>query len=75
VAVSDEELLHFSKIMAEYTGIFPAPEGGATLAALMKLKENQLVDDDEQVVLFNTGSGFKYLEVLRDSKQLEVREY
>ncbi|HET6528642.1 MAG TPA: threonine synthase, partial [Balneolaceae bacterium] len=61
VAVSDEELLHFSKVMAQHSGIFPAPEGGATLAALMKLKENQLVNDDEQVVLFNTGSGLKYL--------------
>jgi threonine synthase len=72
IAVSDEELLHFSKIMAEYTGIFPAPEGGATLAALMKLKEKNLVDKDEQVVLFNTGSGFKYLDVLRNNRELQA---
>ncbi|HEX6983692.1 MAG TPA: threonine synthase [Balneolaceae bacterium] len=74
VAVSDEELLHFSKVMAENTGIFPAPEGGATLAALIKLKENQLVDEDDQVVLFNTGSGFKYLEVLRNVEELQLWE-
>ena len=44
--------------------MFPAPEGGATLAALLKLKEQGLVDKDERVVLFNTGSGHKYLEAL-----------
>lgn len=64
VAVSDEELIDYSKTMAKYTGIFPAPEGGATLAALLKLKEQQWVSKDEKVVLFNTGSGFKYMEAL-----------
>lgn len=64
VAVSDNELMNFSKVIAEHTGILPAPEGGATLAGLMKLKEQQLVDPEEQVVLFNTGSGYKYQETL-----------
>lgn len=64
VAVSDEELLHYSRVMAQHTGILPAPEGGATLAGLMKLREQQLISPDEQVVLFNTGSGYKYQETL-----------
>ena len=64
VAVSDEELVEHSHTIAAHTGIFPAPEGGATLAALLKLKEQGLVDKDERVVLFNTGSGYKYLEAL-----------
>ncbi|MDX1587246.1 MAG: threonine synthase [Balneolaceae bacterium] len=64
VAVSDEELIDYSKVMASHTGIFPAPEGGATLAALMKLKERQWIGEHEKVVLFNTGSGFKYMEAL-----------
>jgi len=64
VAVSDEELISFSRLMARHTGIFPAPEGGATLAALMRLKERQLIEQDEKVVLFNTGTGFKYMEAL-----------
>ena len=64
VAVSDEELIAHSHTMAAHTGIFPAPEGGATLAALMVLKEQGLVSSDERVVLFNTGSGYKYLEAL-----------
>lgn len=64
LAVSDAELIAHSHIMAAHTGIFPAPEGGATLAALIQLKERGLVAPDERVVLFNTGSGYKYLEVL-----------
>lgn len=70
VAVSDEELLYFSQLMAQHTGILPAPEGGATLAGLVKLKEQQLVSSDEQVVLFNTGSGYKYQDTL--SRQAET---
>jgi threonine synthase len=64
VAVSDAELVEESHRLARYTGIFPAPEGGATLAALLKLKESGWVGADERVVLFNTGSGYKYLEAL-----------
>ena len=64
VAISDEDLIAHSHTMAAQTGIFPAPKGGATLAALIKLKEQGLVDKDERVVLFNTGSGYKYLEAL-----------
>ena len=64
VAVSDEVLVEHSHTIAAHTGIFPAPEGGATLAALLDLKERGLVSQDERVVLFNTGSGYKYLEAL-----------
>lgn len=71
VSVTDEELIHYSKVMAEYTGILPAPEGGATLAALLKLKEQQWVEPDEEIVLFNTGSGFKYMDALDNLSSLE----
>jgi threonine synthase len=64
IAVSDDELLAASHDFARLTGIFPAPEGGATLAALLSLKEQGLIKADERVVLFNTGSGYKYLEAL-----------
>ncbi len=70
VSVSDAALIECSQLMAENTGIFPSPEGGATLAALIKLKENKLVDSDERIVLLNTGSGFKYLEVLKNIRKL-----
>jgi threonine synthase len=67
VAVSDRALVENSHHIAAHTGIFPAPEGGATLAALLALKELGLVGADERIVLFNTGSGYKYLEALTTS--------
>jgi threonine synthase len=60
VAVSDEAMLAASWQMARKEGVLPAPEGGATLAALYKLLEHGLIDREEEVVLFNTGSAYKY---------------
>ena len=45
-------------------GIFAAPEGAATLAGLTHLIEAGWVQPDERIVLFNTGSGLKYLETV-----------
>ncbi|MCB0088703.1 MAG: pyridoxal-phosphate dependent enzyme, partial [Caldilineaceae bacterium] len=60
VAVTDEELLECTGAVGKYTGIFPAPEGGACLAAQIRLLESGWIQPDEQVVLFNTGTGLKY---------------
>lgn len=62
VAVSDEAILKAQSRLASREGIFAAPEGAATLAALERLIERQWIDPDESVVLFNTGSGLKYLD-------------
>ena len=69
LSVTDEELLQGVTEMAAYTGIFAAPEGGATLACLKKMVERGLVDADDQVVLFNTGTGLKYLEAFESGAQ------
>src|SRR5215211_4332944 len=61
VAVSDESILESQKQLAQMEGIFAAPEGAATVAALKQLIENQWVRPEERIVLFNTGSGLKYL--------------
>lgn len=62
VAVSDETILAAQKQLAELEGIFAAPEGAATLAALQQLIEQKWIQPDERIVLFNTGSGLKYLD-------------
>jgi len=62
VEVSDAELTKAQKRMAEMEGIFCAPEGAATLAALEKLIQQGWVKAEERIVLFNTGSGLKYLQ-------------
>jgi threonine synthase len=63
VAVSDEEMLDAAREIGRSEGIFVAPEGGATYAALKQLRANGQILPEESVVLFNTGSGLKYLEV------------
>lgn len=60
VAVSDEELLECTNQIGRTQGIFAAPEGGATLAAFIKLRSSGWIKDSDKVVLFNTGSGHKY---------------
>lgn len=62
VAVSDESIVEYQKKLAAQEGIFAAPEGAATLAALAALVEQKWIQPDERVVLFNTGSGLKYLD-------------
>jgi threonine synthase len=62
VAVSDESILETQKELASSEGIFAAPEGAATLAALKALVSQGWVHSDERIVLFNTGSGLKYLD-------------
>ncbi len=39
-----------------------APEGGACVAALRTLRASGALGPDDTVVLFNTGTGFKYVE-------------
>jgi threonine synthase len=64
LTVTDAEMVDAVRQMATLEGIFAAPEGGATLAALKKLVERRDVERDERVVLLNTGSALKYLDVL-----------
>jgi len=62
IAVTDEELIAATKEIGAAEGIFCAPEGAACLPALRKLLDDGSVSSDERVVLFNTGSGVKYVE-------------
>lgn len=65
LSVTDEELMAAASKMAAAVGSFPAPEGAATLAALEKLIAQNLVSERERVVLFNTGTGLKYIELFQ----------
>jgi threonine synthase len=62
IAVTDKELIDATKVIGAAEGIFCAPEGAACLPALQKLMAEASVRADERVVLFNTGSGVKYVE-------------
>jgi len=68
IAVSDEEIMDALRHWAKVEGIFAAPEGAAALAAYRKLRANDFFSADDTVVLFNTGSGLKYLDVIEKQK-------
>jgi threonine synthase len=63
-AVTDEELMDAIRHWARTEGIFGSPEGAASLVAYRKLREKGVLQPGETVVLFNTGSGLKYLDVV-----------
>jgi threonine synthase len=65
IAVDDNEILEAQRTLASTEGFFVCPEGAATLAALVSLLSQGWIDHNERVVLFNTGSGLKYLDLLR----------
>jgi threonine synthase len=60
MAVSDEEMMAGARLLGRTEGIFPAPEGGATVAAARRLLADGWLRAGQRVVLFNTGSGHKY---------------
>ena len=64
VAVSDAQIFHAVQEWAEKEGVFAAPEGAASLAAYKVLLEQRFLKPSDKVVLFNTGSGLKYIDVV-----------
>ena len=65
VAVSEEEIIQGVKLIARTEGLFVSPEGGACVTAAMKLKSSGHLSPDDSVVIFNTGTGFKYVENMK----------
>ncbi len=64
VTVSDEEIMRWVREVAALEGMFVSPEGAATAAALQKLLADGAVSPDKTILLLNTGSGLKYLDLL-----------
>ncbi len=62
VAVDDDEMIRTVREVGSKEGLFVAPEGAACFAALKKLQASGKIDIGERVVIFNTGSGIKYLD-------------
>jgi threonine synthase len=62
IPVSDQEMMDGAELLARKEGVFAAPEGGAAVAALRTLLNDGFLDPDEQILIYNTGSGLKYLE-------------
>ena len=64
LAVADQDMIDAMYELATAEGIFACPEGAATLVAYKRLLAEGFLSRDETVVLFNTGSGYKYLQLI-----------
>ena len=62
LTVDDEEMIRITRDVGSKEGLFVAPEGAACFAALRALVREGKISPEERVVIFNTGSGIKYLE-------------
>jgi threonine synthase len=62
IAVDDDEMMRTVREVGSTEGLFIAPEGAACFVALRKLRASGKIGVGERVVIFNTGSGIKYLD-------------
>ena len=66
LAVEDADMVDAMYELATEEGIIACPEGAATLVGLKELLETGFISRDETVVLLNTGSGYKYLDMIKE---------
>ena len=66
VSATDEEMMECFSEWAREEGVFAAPEGAASLAAYKKLRKSGFLKESDRVVLFNTGTGMKYIEAVAE---------
>ena len=67
LAVSDEEILASLRDWGSHEGLFLSPEGAAATAAYDQLLASGFLKESDRVVLFNTGSGNKYTDVIAEA--------
>ena len=72
VAATDDEILDAVRHWASIEGVFAAPEGAASLVAYQKLRASGFFREEDVVVLFNTGTAYKYLDMM-EAKRRTVR--
>ena len=67
LSVSDDEMLAEIPRVGRAEGIFFCPEGAACIAALRQLTQQRWIKPSDEVVIFNTATGLKYLDVLQET--------
>ncbi len=74
IAVSDAQIFQAVQEWASKEGVFAAPEGAASLAAYQMLLQQKFLKPQDKVVLFNTGSGLKYIDVIAEALKIGATE-
>jgi threonine synthase len=62
------------KEWASHEGLFASPEGAACLPAYQRLVREGFLKPTDKVVIFNTGSGLKYIDVVAEALKISVQE-
>jgi threonine synthase len=71
VAVDDATIFSGVKELADQEGLFASPEGAACLPAYQQLLREGFLKSSDKVVLFNTGSGLKYIDVVAQRLKIQ----
>jgi threonine synthase len=71
LAMTDDQIFASLKDWASHEGVLLSPEGAAATAAYDHLLATGFLKPEERVVLFNTGSGNKYTDVIAERFRLE----
>jgi threonine synthase len=74
IAVSEENIIERTLELARTEGVLLSPEGAATFQAMIQMKNSQLIDGSEKILLLNTGSAYKYMDALERYQQADVEE-
>ena len=74
VSATDEEIVAATRQWASVEGVFAAPEGAASLVAYQKLRATGFLREEDTVVLFNTGTGYKYLDMMEAQERRAERK-
>ncbi len=74
IAVSEDQIFAAVREWASQDGVFAAPEGAASLAAYQVLLKQKFLKPSDKVVLFNTGSGLKYIDVIAQALKIGAEQ-
>jgi threonine synthase len=66
IPIDDDEMIRVAREVGSSEGLFVAPEAAACFAALKSLRSAGKIASGGRVVIFNTGSGIKYLDCYQD---------
>jgi threonine synthase len=67
LSVSDDEMLAEIPRIGRSEGMFFCPEGAACVAALRQLARQRWIKPTDNILIFNTASGLKYLDAVRNN--------
>lgn len=74
IEVADESIIKMMRTVGNEEGLLVCPEGAAGFEAARQLRQDGLIDAGEDVVVFNTGTGLKYVEALVGPEPRRLRK-